>query len=431
VANALENSEKKHVVIVGAGFAGLEAAKLLAREDVALTVVVAHIYHLFQPLLYQVSSAAVSPADIATPVRSVLRGMPSTEVLMATVDRIDPAQRLIHLDRSQTLSYDYLVLATGARHSYFNHPEWEKLAPGLKNLEDATEIRRRILTAFEDAERIETPGAQGPLLNFVIVGGGPTGLELAGAIAELSRYAIANDFNHINPTSATVTLIEAGPRVLASGPAAVSAKAQKQLEKLGVKVRLDARVTAIKADGVEIGSEFLPSRTVIWAAGVQPSPLGKDLGAPLDKAGRVLVGPDLSVPGHPEVFVCGDLAAVPWKDGIVPGQAPGAMQGGRHAARNILRLIRGEKTKAFQYVDKGSMATIGRAKAVAEFKGMIFSGRPAWVLWLAVHIFYLIGFRNRFLVLFQWAWSYITFQRGTRLITGGADRARVALPVTF
>lgn len=425
----MQDFNKKRVVIVGAGFAGLEAAKILARRSVALTVIDAHNHHLFQPLLYQVATAALSPADIATPVRAVLRGKPSTEVLMATVERIDAKQQIVYLDRDQTISYDYLILATGARHSYFNHPEWEPLAPGLKNLEDATEIRRRILMAFEEAERIADPKQREAFLNFVVVGAGPTGIELAGAIAELANYAIARDFNHINPSAATVILMEAGPRVLAAFPADVARKAQTQLEKLGVKIRLNQRVTDISAAGVAVGDEFIAARTVIWAAGVQPSSLGKDLGAPLDRGGRVIVQADLSVPAHPNVFVCGDLAAVAWKDGTVPGQAPGAMQEGRHAARNILRSMSEQERKPFHYIDKGSMATIGRAKAVVEFHGLKIAGRAAWWTWLFVHIFYLIGFRNRLLVLIQWAWSYITFQRGTRLITGGPDRARVALPI--
>ncbi len=424
----MQNVRETRAVIVGAGFAGLQAAKILAREALKLTVIDSHNHHLFQPLLYQVATAAVSPADIATPVRSVLRAMPDTEVLMAVVERIDTRQERVFLDRGQSVDYDYLILATGARHSYFNHPEWEPLAPGLKNLEDATEIRRRILMAFEEAERIRDPKLREPFLNFVIVGGGPTGIELAGAIAELARFAIEKDFNHITPSSATVHLVEAGAGVLSSFPGDVATKARKQLEKLGVRLHLDQRVTMIRPDGVEIGAEFLPARTVIWAAGVQPSSLGQDLGVPLDRGGRVVVEPDLSIPGHPEVFVCGDLAAVKWKNGTVPGQAPGAMQEGRHAARNVLRLLRGEPTKPFRYVDKGAMATIGRAKAVAEFHGLELSGRAAWWLWLVVHIFYLIGFRNRLLVLIQWAWSYLTFQRGARLITGGPDRARVALP---
>lgn len=424
----MQDYKEKQIVVIGAGFAGLEAAKILARENLQLTVIDAHNHHLFQPLLYQVASAALSPADIATPVRSVLRDMPSTEVLMATVERIDPKQKTIYLDRGQTKSYDYLILATGARHSYFNHPEWERLAPGLKNLEDATEIRRRILTAFEEAERIDGSADREAYLTFVIVGGGPTGIELAGAIAELATHALADDFNRINPGAAKVILVEAGDRVLAAFDDTTSKSATKQLARLGVEVRLNARVTAIRSDGVEIGAAFVPARTVIWAAGVHPSRLGADLDAPLDKTGRVVVAPDLSVPGHPDVFVCGDLAAVKWKDTIVPGQAPGAMQEGRHAARNILRLLRGATTTPFKYVDKGSMATIGRGKAVVDFKGLHINGRMAWWTWLFIHIFYLIGFRNRLLVLIQWAWSYITFQRGTRLITGGPDRDQVALP---
>lgn len=409
-----------HVVVIGAGFGGLEAAKILADERLFLTILDRNNHHLFQPLLYQVATAGLSPGDIAVPIRQVLTDTPNAEVLMTGVTRIDPASRTLYLTSGGTMTYDYLLLATGASHSYFNHPEWETFAPGLKTLEDATEIRRRVLLAFEEAELAKQDAERDALLTFVVVGGGPTGLEMAGAIAELARYALAKDFDHINPRQTKVILIEAGPRLLASFHASLHAKAVRALERLGVQVLLNERVTDISQDGVAVDGRFIPARTVVWAAGVQPSPLAKDLGVPLDRAGRVLVAPDLSVPGHPEIFVAGDLAAAPWKkDLMVPGMAPGAMQGGRHAARNILRRIRGEPTRPFHYVHKGSMATVGRAAAVVDLDPVHFAGFFAWITWLVVHIFYLIGFRNRVLVLFQWAWSYVTFKRGTRLITGG------------
>lgn len=412
-------SGRPNVVIVGAGFGGLSAAKILSRKPVHTTVIDRNNHHLFQPLLYQVATAGLSPADIAMPIRWVLRRARDNEVLMAVVEKIDAEQRLLHLDRNEVISYDYLVLATGARHGYFGHPEWEPLAPGLKTVEDATEIRRRILIAFEEAERTHEPALREALLTFVIVGGGATGIELAGAIAELARYALVKDFDHINPSLARIILVEAGERILPSFPPDLSLKAQRALERLGVKVLLGRRVTNITKEGVQVDDEFIPTRTAIWAAGVVPSRLGQDLGAPLDRTGRVLVNDDLSVPGHPEIFVIGDLAAIKAKNGqFVPGVAPAAMQMGRHAARNILRRVAGEKPLAFVYVDKGSLATIGRARAVADLAVVHLSGYIAWLAWLFIHILYLIGFRNRMLVLFQWTWSYVTFQRGTRLITG-------------
>lgn len=414
----------KHVVIIGAGFAGLEAAKILAEKTVRVSVIDRRNHHLFQPLLYQVATAGLSPGDIAVPIRSVLRDTPNTDVLMANVEGIDPTLRLLRLDHGEEIVYDYLILATGATHSYFNHPEWSKLAPGLKTLEDATDIRRRILTAFEAAERATSKAEQDALMTFVIVGGGPTGLEMAGAISELAHFTLAAEFNHIKPTSAKVVLIEAGPRLLAQFSEESTARATWSLKKLGVEVRLQEKVMEIRPEGVYTAKGLLPARTVIWAAGVQPSALAKDLGCPLDRSGRALVAQDLSVPGHPEIFVAGDLAAVPWYEDdkgqhMVPGMAPGAMQEGRHAARNVLRLLKGEPTRTFRYRHKGSMATIGRAAAVVDLGKLHFGGFLAWLTWLFVHIFYLIGFRNRVLVIFQWAWSYLTFGRGTRLITGG------------
>lgn len=411
---------RPHIVIIGAGFAGLEAAKILARERVFLTIIDRNNHHLFQPLLYQVATAGLSPADIAMPVRSILSDSPNVEVFMAKVESIDPAKREVHLHGLDKISYDYLLVGTGARHSYFGHGEWEAFAPGLKTLEDATDIRRRILIAFEEAELSKTDREREQLLTFVVVGGGPTGLEMAGAIAELARFSLAKDFDRIDPKLAKVILVEAGPVLLAAFHKSLHHRAMRDLKRLGVQVELNTRVTDISNEGVTVGDRFIPARTVVWAAGVQPSSLAKDTGCPLDRSGRAIVDKDLSVPAHPEIFIAGDLAAAHWKDELtVPGMAPGAMQGGRHAARNILRRIKGTPTKPFHYLHKGSMATIGRAAAVVDLDPLHFGGFLAWLTWLFVHIFYLIGFRNRTLVLFQWFWSYLTFKRGTRLITGG------------
>ena len=414
-------ARRPRVVIIGAGFAGLEAAKKLSRhpDQVSVVLVDRHNHHLFQPLLYQVATAGLSPGDISVPVRSVLSSTPSVEVLMAAVSSIDVEAQQVELDRGEKLPYDFLVVATGARHAYFGHPEWAPLAPGLKNLDDAVEIRRRILLAFEEAERTEDPERRRALMTFVIVGGGPTGIELAGAIAELARFALAKDFNRIDPADAKVILVEAASQVLGGFPDPLPQKAEKSLERLGVSVLTNRPVTNVADEGVYLGDELISTHTVIWAAGVYASELGRLLGAPVDRHGRVLVNDDLSVPGHPEVFVAGDLAAAKWtSDAYVPGMAPGALQGGRHVARNILRLARGQSTERFVYRHKGMMATIGRARAVADLGFARISGYFAWLAWLVVHIFYLIGFRNRFLVVFQWAWSYFTFKRGTRLITG-------------
>ena len=414
---------RPRVVIIGAGFAGLEAAKHLGGHGLDVVVIDRRNHHLFQPLLYQVATAGLSPGEIAMPVRAILRDRPDTTVLMADIKGIDTAKRLVLLDHEETVSYDYLILATGATHSYFDHPEWEPLAPGLKSLDDATEIRRRILLAFERAERSKDEAERQALLTFVLIGGGPTGIELAGAIAELARYSLVRDFNHINPRLAKIRLIEAGPRLLGSFAPSAANMAMKSLTRLGVQVTLNKRVTDITAFGVTMSDgEFLAAHTVIWAAGVKPSPLAKDLSAAMDRSGRVIVAPDLSVPGHPEIFVCGDLAAVVWRgEQMVPGMAPGAIQEGRGAARNLLRRIKGKPTVPFRYQHKGSMATIGRASAVVELGRLSFDGFSAWTVWLVVHIFYLIGFQNRLLVITQWAWSYFTFQRGARLITGRSD----------
>jgi NADH dehydrogenase len=410
-------NSKPHVIIVGAGFGGLEAAKKLACEDVRVTVIDRTNYHLFQPLLYQVATAALSPADIAAPVRAILSKCRNVEVILAEVQSVDvEAKKVKTVDLE--IDYDYLILATGARHSYFGHNEWEKLAPGLKSLEDAVELRRRILLAFEYAEKTPDEAARRAAMNFVIIGGGPTGVEMAGAIAEISRHTLARDFRHINPSEARVILIEGEPRLLAAYPPDLSESARKQLVDLGVEVRTSARATNLTEDGVQIGDEFIPCRVKIWAAGNMASFVGKTLGASADRVGRVIVNDDLTIPGHPEVQVIGDLANFPHQTGQpLPGISPVAMQQGRHAARNVLAMIQGRKPQRFHYWDKGTMATIGRNKAVADLKFVHLSGLPAWLAWLFVHIVFLVGFRNRLLVLFQWAWAYLTFDKGARLIT--------------
>lgn len=408
---------KPRVVIVGAGFAGLKAARVLAHHpNVEITLIDRRNHHLFQPLLYQVATAGLSPAEIATPIRSVFSGLANVRVILANVDRVVLNEKRVATD-DQNYNYDYLVLACGAKHSYFNHPEWEDLAPGLKTLEQATEIRRRLLLAFEMAEKEPNPDRQKELLTFVIVGGGPTGVEMAGAIAEIGRYTLEKDFRSIQPERARIVLVEAGPRVLAGFDEALSARALKDLEKLGVEVRTSTRVTDINSDGVKLDSESVRARTVIWAAGVQPSSLGRSLGTELDSLGRVRVESDLSLKDHPEVFVLGDQAHFPTADGRgLPGLAPVAMQQGRHAAENILRSIAGQDRQAFHYRDKGTMATIGRSKAVAQVGSWKIAGLFAWWMWLFIHIFYLIGFKNRIFVFLEWFWSYATFKRGARLI---------------
>ena len=408
---------KPHVIIVGAGFGGLEAAKKFTCENVRVTVIDRTNYHLFQPLLYQVATAALSPADIAAPVRAVLSKCRNVEVILAEVQSVDvDAKKVKTVDLE--IDYDYLILATGARHSYFGHNEWEKLAPGLKSLEDAVELRRRILLAFEYAEKTTDEAARRAAMNFVIIGGGPTGVEMAGAIAEISRHTRAKDFRHINPSEARVILIEGEPRLLAAYPPDLSESARKQLVELGVEVRPSTRATNLTEAGVQIGDEFIPCRVKIWAAGNNASFVGKTLGIPVDRVGRVIVNNDLTIPGHPEVQVIGDLANFPHQTGEpLPGISPVAMQQGRHAARNVLAMINGRKPQRFRYRDKGTMATIGRNKAVADLKFMHLSGLPAWLAWLFVHIVFLVGFRNRLLVLFQWAWAYLTFDKGARLIT--------------
>lgn len=408
----------KQVVIVGAGFAGLQAAKVLGRKGrglVEVTVVDRRNYHLFQPLLYQVAMAGLSPAEIAYPIRSLLSGHGNVRVFLGEVSSVDLAAREARGDRG-ALRYDYLLVATGAQHSYFGHESWEEHAPGLKTLEQATEIRRRVLTAFELAETETDPEKQKAYLTFVVVGGGPTGVELAGALGEISRFTLGTDFRRIDPRRTRVVLIEAGKRVLGGFSEEASAHALRDLEKLGVSVWTGTRVTDVNADGVVMGKESLRASTVIWAAGVKPSKLNATLGTPLDGAGRVVVNPDLSLPGHPEAFVCGDQAAFLENGQPLPGLAPVAMQQGRHAAENILRLAKGGSTEPFRYKDKGIMATIGRSRAVVQYGKLLLFGFPAWVAWLVVHIYYLIGFKNRIFVLVQWVWAYITFGRAARLI---------------
>ena len=413
----MAEEEIPRVVIVGGGFGGLEAAKKLVCENVHLTVIDRTNYHLFQPLLYQVATAALSPADIAAPIRAVLQKCKNAEVMLAEVQSVDVNTRVVHAG-DLNVQYDYLILATGARHSYFGHPEWERLAPGLKSLEDAVEIRRRILLAFEYAEKISDPAARAAAMTFVIIGGGPTGVEMAGAIAEIARHTLARDFRHIDPSSARVVLIEGESQVLATFPEDLRTSAMKQLQDLGVEIRTGVRATDLTEAGLRVGDEFIPCRVKIWAAGNTASFVGKSLGVPVDRVGRVIVQDDLTIPGHPEVQVIGDLANFTGKDGkSLPGVSPVAMQQGRHAARNILNMIEGRKPQRFWYFDKGSMATIGRNKAVADLRLLHLSGLPAWVAWLFVHTLFLVGFRNRVVVLFQWAWAYFTFNKGARLIT--------------
>ena len=413
---------KPRVAIVGGGFGGLYAAQTLTHADLQITLLDRRNHHLFQPLLYQVATAGLSPGDIAYPIRAILRKQKNVRVLLAEVVSVDTQGRVLRLKDGE-LSYDFLILATGARHAYFGHEEWEINAPGLKSLEDALEIRRRILLAFEKAERATEEARRCALLTFVIVGGGPTGVELAGAIAEIARQVMVSDFRAINPQEARIFLVEAGPRILSGFPEELSRAAEEALTKLGVEVKQNCPVTSVEPGWVGLGKERYPAVTILWAAGVMASPLAKSLGVPLDRVGRVLVEPDLTIPGHPEVFVVGDLAAFIHQTGQpLPGVCPVAIQQGRHAARNIVRASAGLPLEPFRYWDKGNLATIGRAHAVADFGRFKISGFFAWLVWLFVHIFFLIGFRNRFIVLFEWAWAYFTFQRGARLITGDIDR---------
>jgi NADH dehydrogenase FAD-containing subunit len=421
---ATEASEMlPHVVVVGAGFAGLTAVKALAGAPCRVTLIDRRNYHLFQPLLYQVATAALSPADIATPIRSILRRQKNAAVLMARVEGIDRQKRRVLLG-DRAIPYDYLIVATGSRHAYFGHDDWEPTAPGLKKIDDATQIRRRLLLAFEQAETCIDPSERRRLLTFVVVGGGPTGVEMAGAIAELARHSLVDDFRAINPAEARVILVEAGSRLLPAFPENLSEESKRALETLGVEVLLGRPVTDCTAAGVMVGEVAIPSRTVIWAAGVAASPAARWLGAEKDRAGRVIVGPDLSVPGSPEIFVTGDTAHVKLPDGsAVPGLAPAAKQMGNYAAKAIRARIAGEKSPPpFKYRHLGSLATIGRAAAVADFGRLTLKGRLAWLLWGIIHVGFLNTYRSRTLVAFQWVWAYITYGRGARLITSpGVD----------
>jgi NADH dehydrogenase len=410
------------IVILGGGFAGLYTARGCKHLDAEITVVDRHNYHLFQPLLYQVATAALNPSDIAAPIRGILGRQKNVSVILGEAMSVDVEKQLVRLTDGE-LPYDQLVIATGATHSYFGHPEWERVAPGLKSIDDALEIRRRVLLAFEAAERETGVEKQRAWLNFVIIGAGPTGVELAGALTEIARQTMVRDFRRIKPESARVILIEGKERVLPTYPAELSEKARQQLVDLGVEVITNSVVTEVNEREVRIGEQAIATRTVLWGAGVQASPLARSLGVPLDRAGRVLVEPDLTIPGHRNVFVLGDLAAVQQYDGsFVPGVAPAAIQEGQHTARNLERALENQPLRPFKYNDKGSLATIGRAAAVADFGRLRMSGFLAWFAWLAIHIFFLIGFRNRFLVITQWAWAYVTYQRGARLITGDVKK---------
>ena len=406
----------KKVIIVGGGFAGINAAKALGdKKDIEVVLIDRRNHHLFQPLLYQVAMAGLSPAEIAYPIRSILTRFKNIQVLLGDVRSVDTKAHKIEIDFG-SMNYDYLILACGAKHSYFGHPEWEDFAPGLKNLEQATEIRRRVLTAFEMAERESDQEKRGQLLTFVIVGGGPTGVELAGALGEISRFTLGKDFDQIDPKTTRIILIEGGPRILPSFDPKLSRQAHEDLEKLGVTIWTQRLVTKINSEGVNIGAEFIKASTVLWAAGVQPSGLNKTLNVELDSMGRVMIEKDLSLRNFPEVFVLGDQAHFSSEQGPLPGLAPVAVQQGQHAANNILRDLRGDVRKSFDYFDKGQMATIGRKKAVAQFRKLRFSGSIAWIAWLLIHIYYLIGFKNRLFVLMDWFWSYATYQKGARLI---------------
>jgi NADH dehydrogenase len=414
---------RPRVVIVGGGFAGIEAARSLRAVPVDVILVDRTNHHLFQPLLYQVATAALAPTEITVPLRWLLRRQRNATVLLGDAEAVDAATRTLRvrtLDGLENVPYDYLILAPGSRHSYFGHPRWEEAAPGLKTMSDALEMRRRFLVAFERAEEAKDPAEQAAWLTIVVVGGGPTGVELAGVIPEVARRAMRSDFRHVDTGRTRVLLVEAGPRVLPTFPASLSERARRDLTALGVEVRTGSVVTGVDAAGVHVGDEFIPARTILWAAGNEASPLGRTLGVPVGRHGRIAVQPDLSVEGHPEIFVVGDLAVVTSDGHEVPGVAPAAMQEGRGAARNVARLVRGEPTRPFHYFDKGNLATIGRSRAVADFGFLRVGGRVAWLLWLFVHILYLAGFRNRLSVLLQWGYAWLTYQRGARLIVDDA-----------
>jgi len=414
----MKSNHVPQIVIIGAGFGGLNAALQLAHSPVRITLIDRRNHHTFQPLLYQVATAGLSPGEIAAPILWIMAGRRNVEVLLEEVHDFDLERRVVKL-ADRDLPYNYLIVAAGASHAYFGHDEWEPLAPGLKTIEDALEIRRRVLLAFELAERQAAIGDGQVQLNFVIVGGGPTGVELAGTLSEIARRALTHEFSSIDPKRTRIILLEGGPRILPAYPEDLSRSAEEQLRELGVEVHTSTMVTGVEPAAVLMGKTRLPAVVTLWAAGVAASPLGKKLGAPIDRAGRVQVSPDLSIPRHPEVFVIGDLAALKDENGqMVPGVAPAAIQQGKATARNIARDLQGKPRQNFHYVNKGSLATIGRAAAIAQFGSVHISGFVAWLSWLFVHIFFLIGFRNRLIVLIQWAWSYFTYERGARLITG-------------
>ncbi len=425
--SAAKSLAQPHVVIIGGGFGGIKAAQALAHAPVHVTLIDRNNHHLFQPLLYQVATAELSPADISGPIRHILRKQRNLNIMMAEVTGIDLQNSYVQMSQ-RSLQYDYLIVATGATHSYFGHDEWERFAPGLKTIADATAIRRKVLLAFEAAEMETDPIKRQALLSFVLVGAGPTGVEMAGAIAELAHKALASDFRRIDPKLARIILVEAAPRMLAAFPEKLATKAQQALEKLHVEVKLHTAVTSIDDEGVFLGDTRLNAKTVIWTAGVAASPAGKWLGAEVDRAGRVKVQPDLTLPGHTNVFVIGDTASV-FQDGKpLPGVAPVAMQQGAYAGAVIASRVNGEEqARTFRYWNKGNLATVGRAYGIADFGFLRLTGFVGWFFWLAVHIFFLIGFRNRFLVLFQWAWAYLTFQRGARLIV--QDSVPTTLPI--
>jgi NADH dehydrogenase len=413
-----------HVVILGGGFGGLFAARALARAPVRVTLLDRSNHHTFQPLLYQVATAGLNPSDIAVPIRRILRGQENVVVLLAEAERIDAVGARVLLTGGGEVAYDHLIVATGATHSYFGHAEWEAVAPGLKSIEDALEMRKRIFFAFEAAEREEDPEMFREWLTFVVIGGGATGVELAGTLAEIAKKTLAGDFRRIDPKSARVLLLEGSPHLLAAFSPGLRQAAKAQLEHLGVEVRLDAKVTQVDADGVMLGAERIHARTVLWAAGVAASPLVGSIGTPLDRAGRIVVEPDLTVPGHPAIHVIGDAAALLLGGVLVPGVARAAIDGGRHAAADILRALHGEPRRAFAWKNPGMLATLGRGAAIAEIGTAKLSGFLAWAVWLLIHIAMLIGFRNRLFVLTEWALAYLTYDRGARLITGKLPQIR-------
>ncbi|HTN26684.1 MAG TPA: NAD(P)/FAD-dependent oxidoreductase [Burkholderiales bacterium] len=416
-------SETPHVVILGAGFGGLWAAQALRRAPVRVTVLDRTNHHVFQPLLYQVATAGLAAPAISAPIRHILAHQKNATVLLGDAKRIEAGARKVVLEDGAEISYDHLIVATGAIDNYFGNNGWALFAPGLKTLADAFEIRRRILLAFEQAERETDPARRAAWLTFVVIGGGATGVELAGTLAEIARHTLAGEFRNFDPRNARIVLVEGTDRILPPYPSDLSEKARLQLERLGVTVWLGKRVTGIDADGVTMGADRLAAKTVLWAAGVAASPLGASLGVPLDRAGRVLVLPDLSVPGHPEIFVIGDLAAAKSEGKPVPGIAPAAKQMGKHVAKNILRRIGGEQPLKYRYRDYGQLATIGRSAAVAYFGAFKLSGYPAWLMWLVAHIYFLINFRSKLVVMIDWAWAYWTMQRGARIVVGKSGRS--------